>query len=212
MGDSDGKELLRGETRALPTAGVIDLAASIGIDRRKPVEFEIGFGKGLFLLDRAQQLPEVVFFGIELKRKWVDLVAARAKKRNLENLYVRHGDAKDVLKRLFPDALFTRIFIIFPDPWWKARHQKRMLVTAPLVQEVARLLADDGELFIETDVESRAEAYHATVSACPDFGTDRPGGGRLRENPFGARSLREKKCEDLGLPVYRMLFHRIRRS
>ena len=172
-----------------------------------PIELEIGFGKGRFLLDRAANNPQTRFVGLETRRKWVDLVISRAKKREIYNVKVWHGDARNVLRRLSHDPCLSRVFINFPDPWWKARHAKRMVVTEELVNGVSRLLCAGGELLVQTDVDFRAEAYLNILLANQDL-TAVGESGMVEESPFEERSLREMRCEEVGLPVYRLFFRR----
>ena len=73
------------------------------------------------------------------------------------------------LARLSPDASVRRFFVHFPDPWWKKRHAKRLVVRDTFLAEVARLLEPGGELFVQTDVEERARAYEDLVSLDPRF-------------------------------------------
>ncbi len=170
-------------------------------------ELEIGFGKGRFLLGRAEKNPEVAFVGLETRRKWVHLATERARKRNISNTRVWLGDAKAALPKITDEASVRRVFINFPDPWWKERHAKRMVVGADLVLEVARLLEDSGELFVQTDVDFRANHYLEVLSNCGLLAPS-TGDGTLESNPYGTRTLREVRCEEVGLPVYRMLFVR----
>jgi tRNA (guanine-N7-)-methyltransferase len=172
-----------------------------------PVELEIGFGRARFLLGRAGANPGVRFVGIETRRKWVHRAAERARDLALGNVAVRHGDARQALARLEPEASVARIFVNFPDPWWKARHEKRLVLGGDLPVHAARLLADGGEIFVQTDVDFRAEAYLETLAACPDL-EPATGDGRVELNPFGARSSREARCEEIGLPILRLLFRR----
>jgi len=197
------------EVPGLPLQGEIavrELAGGPG-----PVDLEIGFGRARFLLGRAAANPGVRFVGIETRRKWVHRAARRAADRGLGNVAVRHGDARAALCRMAPDAAIARVVINFPDPWWKARHEKRLVLGEGLVAHAARLLADGGELFVQTDVDFRAAAYMALLAACPLL---RPvaGDGFVDANPFGARSSREARCEEIGLPVHRLLFRRIPRG
>ncbi len=184
--------------------------SELGPEGTGPVELEIGFGKGHFLLDRAEVKTDTRFIGLETRRKWVHLVTFRAVRREIANVRIWLGDARQALTRLSEDGCLSRIFVNFPDPWWKARHEKRMVVTPELIVQAARLLDDGGELFVQTDVDFRAGVYLETISAHSDF---KPveGNGQIQTNPFGARSLREKKCEEIGLPIYRMLFRRVDR-
>lgn len=179
-----------------------------------PLELEIGPGRGMFLLERALAAPEARLLGLEIKRKWSTIVD-----RRLEAAGHRHRarvvceDAKLALPRLGPDASVTRVFVHFPDPWWKARHAKRMVLGEDLVEQIARLLVDDGELFVQTDVLERAERYEGLLvhSALVPAG-DEAGSPLLAANPYGARSNREKRADEDGLPVTRLRYRRVPRS
>ncbi len=190
----------------LPEQGEVDLPALMG-GPEGPIELEIGFGKGRFLLDRAEGLPGTRFLGLETRRKWVHLVASRGEKRRLDNVLVLHGDARRALSRMTPDAALQNVFINFPDPWWKARHEKRIVVCPALLTEVARLLVDGGTVFVQTDVDFRKDAYKALLTGTPEL-TPVEGEGDIEENPFDARSLREIRCIETRLPVYRLWFRR----
>lgn len=172
-----------------------------------PLELEIGFGRGHFMLDRGRAVPNHHIFGLETKRKGVFIALERGKKHNIVNIHPFHGDALHAMPRITPDASIARIFIHFPDPWWKARHEKRMVVCPELVEQAARLLMDGGELFVQTDVDYRAVHYLDVLRSCTTLA---PLGdnGVIAQNPFEARSLREKKCIETGLPIYRMMFER----
>jgi len=196
---------------AVPEEGSIDLARMMGV-KRDSVEIEIGFGKGHFILDRARNNPNISLWGLEVRRKWVHLVTSRALKRELSNVQVHHGDARQVLPRIAPDGTVARFFINFPDPWWKARHLKRLVVTDRFIEEVGRLLQDGGELFVQTDVDFRAQDYRDILLEQSFLEPANGGNGVIDENPFAARSLREMKCEEIGLPIYRMLFRRKKRG
>jgi tRNA (guanine-N7-)-methyltransferase len=172
-----------------------------------PIELEIGFGRGHFMLDRARAVPDHCIIGLETRRKGVFTAIERAKKHGIANIRPFHGDAHKALPRMMPDASVARVFIHFPDPWWKVRHEKRMVVCPELVSQAARLLTDGGELFVQTDVDYRAEKYLEVLRACAML-MPQGDAGVVELNPFSARSLREKKCIQTGLPIYRMLFTR----
>src|SRR5690349_13974635 len=188
-----------------PPEGPIDLGAVL--PGSGPIELEIGYGRGTFLIERATTAPRSRLIGIEIKTKWSTLVAERAARLGLGNVRAWCGDAREILARSGPDGSVARVFVHFPDPWWKKRHARRRVVGDVLLAEVARLLAPGGELFVQTDVEDRAEDYRTSLSAHDEFvlaGED----GRVAENPYGARSNREKRAIADGLPIYRILAHR----
>jgi tRNA (guanine-N7-)-methyltransferase len=186
--------------------GAIDLR-SLWQTESGGIELEIGFGRGMFLLERANSAPDVRLLGIEIKSKWAYLVAERARRQALHQLRVFAGDAREILPRLGPEQILTRVYVHFPDPWWKKRHAKRRLRGASTVEPIARLLMPGGELFMQTDVEDRARDFMTDIRA--------HGGFELGEPPFvpdqgyGARSNREKRAIADELPIYRILAHRI---
>ena len=86
--------------------------------------------------------------------------------RGLTNVRLHQGDAREVLQQL-PDASLTRIFILFPDPWPKARHHKRRLVQPDTVAEFARVLRPGGSLRFATDVADYANRALETFLGSP---------------------------------------------
>jgi tRNA (guanine-N7-)-methyltransferase len=170
-------------------------------------ELEVGPGRGWFLFERAAADPRPGLVGLEVRRKWASVVDERLRKRGLgARARVFAEDANAALARLGPDGSVMRVFVHFPDPWWKKRHQKRLVIRREFVEQVARLLPVGGELFVQTDVEERAKAYEDIVAREPRLVPlgDAPGTPRIVDNPYGARSPRERRAIADGLPVYRM--------
>jgi tRNA (guanine-N7-)-methyltransferase len=176
-----------------------------------PLEIEIGPGRGGFLFERAAARPDVRLLGIEIRLKWAALVDERLKKLGLGGrVRAVNGDAREVLGRLLPDASVAAFFLHFPDPWWKQRHAKRLVMGPGLLEQMGRLLEAGGELFVQTDVEERAALYEAEIGAHAAFepAGDAPGSPRLAENPYGARSPREHHAVADGLPIHRLRYRR----
>lgn len=176
-----------------------------------PIEVEIGTGRGGFLFERCAARPDVRLVGLEIRLKWAQLVDSRLQKEGLgDRARVFNADAREALARVGPPGSIAAFFLHFPDPWWKKRHEKRLVLGAPLLDAMARLLADGGELFVQTDVDERAALYEAQIAAHPDFepSGDTPGSPRLADNPYGARSPREHRAIADGLPIYRLRYQR----
>jgi tRNA (guanine-N7-)-methyltransferase len=176
-----------------------------------PLEIEIGPGRGNFLYERLAVRSDVRMIGLEIRRKWATLVDDRLKARGLgDRARVFSEDAREVLPRLSPSGAVSAFFVHFPDPWWKKRHQKRMVVGDVLVREIIRLLVTGGELYVQTDVEERAAQYEDEIGLFAELlpAGDREGTARLEQNPYGARSNREKRADEDGLPVHRMRWRR----
>lgn len=168
------------------------------------LEIEIGFGRGMFLVQRAQAAPDSGLLGIEIKDKLAVRVNERIARLGLAgSVRVLAGDVRVLLPQLRPSGCVARVFMCFPDPWWKKRHARRRLLAAPLLDELARLLRPGGELFLQTDVEERAEGFLEALRAHPAF--ELAGGGYHPDNPYGARSNREARAIEDGLPIFRIL-------
>jgi tRNA (guanine-N7-)-methyltransferase len=167
-------------------------------------EIELGPGRGGFILERVQAEANVAILGLEIRRKWAAIVDAKLGKLGMSaRARVLAEDARLVLPRLGPDGSVRRVFAHFPDPWWKKRHQKRLMLSPLVVDQIARLLERGGELFVQTDVEERAAGVEALIGADARFTVE-----RLADNPYGARSPRERRAMLDGLPVHRLRFVR----
>lgn len=175
------------------------------------VELEIGPGpKAGFLVERAVSAPEAGLVGLEIRRKWAAVGDGRlAKLGHAARARVFCEDARLALPRLGPDGVVARAYLHFPDPWWKKRHEKRLVMGDVFLDQIARLVAPGGELFVQTDVEERAALYAAAVARHAAFTPAAPDGPAIAENPFGARSPREHRAIADGLPVYRFLWRRV---
>jgi tRNA (guanine-N7-)-methyltransferase len=128
----------------------IDWRAVFGNDH--PVELEIGFGKGLFLLNASQASPHANFVGIEILRKYQLYAATRFAKRGLKNVRLVKADAREFLRDYVSDQSFQAIHVYFPDPWWKKRHMKRRVFMTDFAAQCERTLSSGGRLCVVTDV------------------------------------------------------------
>ena len=114
------------------------------------VWLEAGFGAGEHLVALAQLRPDVLALGAEPFLNGLAACVAQIEARRLTNVRLHAGDVRELMARL-PDASLARLFVLFPDPWPKRRHQKRRLVDAAFIAEAARLLASGGRLRFATD-------------------------------------------------------------
>ena len=199
------KNDLYADAARLPEAERIDPRALLG---GGPIELEIGPGRGWFMVERLIAEPSVKIVGLEIRRKWASIVDERLSKRGLgDRGRVFAGDVRSELPR-FVDASLSRVFVSFPDPWWKKRHRKRLVVTPAVVGQLARVIEPGGELFLQTDVEERAIAYEAVVADEPRF-VPWGASARVDTNPYGALSPRERRAIADGLPVVRLRYRRL---
>lgn len=200
----------------LPDAPAIDIEtlfeAPSGQSSARVYELEVGPGRGGFLIERCEARPDVYIVGLEIRLKWATIINERLKKRGFGNrAKVFAEDAREALGRLGPAGVLSAVFLHFPDPWWKKRHEKRLVMGDALLENVVRLLKEGGELFVQTDVEERALMYEDKISACAGLVAygDREGEARMMENPYEARSPREHQAIRDGLPIYRLRYRRV---
>jgi tRNA (guanine-N7-)-methyltransferase len=129
---------------------------------------EIGFGGGEHLAAQAKLRPDVLFIGAEPFQNGVASALRHIDEAGLENVRLHDGDARDLLARL-PDASLERVFILFPDPWPKARHHKRRLLQADVAGELARALKPGGRLRFASDWADYVDWSLARLIATPGF-------------------------------------------
>ena len=133
---------------SVPESGPVTAASLFGADR--PLHFEIGFGAGEHLADRADMLPDHGFIGCEPFLNGVVGALQHVRDRNLPNIRLHMGDALDVLERL-PDASLRFVYLLHPDPWPKARHAKRRMANHGPMDIIAAKLQPGGEFRLGTD-------------------------------------------------------------
>ncbi len=129
---------------------------------------EIGFGGGEHLIAQASAHPDVGFIGCEPFINGVAKVLAALDLRGLENVRLRAGDARALLEAL-PPASLSRIFILYPDPWPKRRHNKRRVISPEMIGEVARAARPGATVRFATDIDDYAGWALRRFLDSPDF-------------------------------------------
>lgn len=174
----------------------------------RPIEVEIGCADAQFLFERAQAAPERTYVGLEIREDLVELVNRRARRRGVP-VHAVFCHAQLHLAHIFGDAKVERVYLNFPDPWFKRRHQKRRMIDAVLVDGIARIAHAGAEVFVQSDVWDIAldamialERDDRFANAAGEWTFWRAG------NPFGVRSGREQHAEETGLPIWRLLYRR----
>ncbi len=145
----------------------LDLAQAFG--RSAPVILEIGFGMGETTAAIAAAHPQNDYLAIEVHSPGVGSLLKQVGDMNLSNIRIIQHDAVEVLRDMIPDAALDGVHIFFPDPWHKARHNKRRLIQAPFVARLVQKLKPGGYLHVATDWQDYAEQVLAVLSAEPQL-------------------------------------------
>jgi tRNA (guanine-N7-)-methyltransferase len=172
----------------------------------RPVEVEIGCADAQFLFERASADPSRHYIGLEIREDLVDYVNRKAKRLSLPVTGV-FCQAQLHIKQILPAQVASRVYVNFPDPWFKRRHHVRRMVDSVLAEQIDHMLAPDGDLFVQTDVWDIA--IDAMSAFEPRF-TNQAGEWTFwkQGNPYGVRSWREQNAEETGLPIWRLLYRR----
>ena len=180
----------------VPADGEITAARLFGEER--PLHFEIGFGSGEHLADRADMLPDHGFIGAEPFVNGVATALGHIRDKHLANVRLWRGDALEVLQRI-PDGTLSFVYLLHPDPWPKSRHAKRRMVNDGPADLFAAKLKPSGEFRLATDdptyltwslmiMQRHLQQFEWLAERPKDF--LEPSGGWI-ETRYGAKSRRE---------------------
>ncbi len=189
-----------------PVSCLLNWAALFG--NANPVEVEVGMGKGLFLLNQAVARPGVNFFGIEVVRKYQQYATSRFAVRRLPNVKTTCADAKALFRENVAPGSVSAVHVLFPDPWWKARHKKRRVFTPEFAADIARSLPVGGTLHVASDVAEYFGVMTGILRAMPAFRelAAETTAGSVEEAGFQTNF--ERKARAQGTPVGRARYER----
>ena len=161
------------------------------LNSTRPLEVEIGCGKGKFLTSRAGTNPQISFLGIDRIEKWV--------KMGCDNLVFVKAECREFLTQLKPESV-SIFHIYFPDPWPKRRHRKRRLVTAGFLDLLLSRLLPGGFIELATD---DLDYFQQMKKAAAPFGWARIRES-INERPLGRghQTSYELKYAAVGRPLY----------
>ena len=186
----------------------LDLSQLFGRDA--PVVLEIGFGMGASLVTMAQTNPQQNFLGIEVHAPGVGACLASAKEANVENLRVMCHDAVEVLEKMIPDNSLRMVQLFFPDPWHKARHNKRRIVQTPFAELVMRKLKLGGVFHMATDWEAYAEHMLEVMNGIDGYKNQSETQDYVPRPETRPLTKFEQRGQRLGHGVWDLMFERIK--
>ena len=155
----------------LPVYGIpykaeqLDLAQAFG--RSAPKILEIGFGMGESTAAIAKAHPENDYLCLEVHTPGVGNLLKIIGEQGLTNIRIIQHDAVEVLRDMTGDAALDGVHIFFPDPWHKARHNKRRLIKPPFISALMQKLKPGGYIHVATDWQDYAEQVLSVLSAEP---------------------------------------------
>lgn len=175
----------------------------------RPIEVEIGCAEAQFLFERAAVEPDRTYVGLEIREELVHAVNRRARAAGVP-VHAVFCQAQLHLPAVFGDRALDRVFLNFPDPWFKQRHRVRRMIDRRLAIAIAAALRPGGDVFVQSDVWEVALDAMDVFERLPERYRNAAGewsfwrGG----NPYGARSWREQNAEETGLPIWRIRYER----
>lgn len=169
-----------------------------------PVLVEVGFDHGRRLHATARLNPAWRVVGLEVRAQRVREAQARAERDGLTNVLPWRMDARTVFAGVLNPDSIDLVEVLFPTPWWHPAHrQKRLLVDAPFVADVHRVLRPGGLLHVATDVADYADLIDMRVDAFDGLNALPLAEGQRRRPPCDQQSRREWKCARDGVPYTR---------
>lgn len=132
-----------------------DWSAVFGNDN--PIVLEIGCGMGETTATIAAANPNINYIGVEVFTTGVGALLKRIELGGLTNLRVMQHDAVEIVRDMIAPESLSGVHVYFPDPWHKARHNKRRLIQSPFVCELAKRIAQNGYIHCATDWQDYAE-------------------------------------------------------
>lgn len=205
--------LTKGQEQALqnlwPVFGVEYNASSpIHFKPNQHVVLEIGFGMGASLIEMAKNAPEKSFLGIEVHKPGVGACLMAIEENQLSNLNVMCHDAVEVLENMIADNSLDKVQIFFPDPWHKARHNKRRIIQPAFVELIRRKLKVNGILHLATDWQHYAEHMLEVLNQATGYKNLSSTGNYIPRPADRPITKFEKRGQNLGHGVWDLQFQK----
>lgn len=203
--------LTKGQQQALvnlwPVYGIdYNANSKVSFDTDKPLVLEIGFGMGSSLVEMAKHAPNKNFLGIEVHKPGVGACLMAIEENQITNLKVMCHDAVEVLVNMIANHSLDKVQIFFPDPWHKARHNKRRIIQPEFVQLIRQKLKSSGILHLATDWQHYAEHMLEVLTQAEGFENLSPTGDYIPRPDDRPITKFEKRGQNLGHGVWDLQF------
>ena len=202
----------------LPHFGIPYAAQPLDLDqafgRAAPKILEIGFGMGDSTATIALAHPENDYLALEVHTPGVGNLLKLIDLQQIPNIRIIQHDAVEVLRDMLGDESLDGVHIFFPDPWHKARHNKRRLIQAPFVAQLVQKLKPacpelgrrGGYLHVATDWQDYAEQVLRVLSEEPLL--ENTADGYAPRPAYRPLTKFEQRGIRLGHGVWDLVFHR----
>lgn len=140
--------------------------------RSAPLVVEIGSGQGHAIVHAAASRPDTDFLAVEVFKAGLARTMKDAAAADVHNLRLVEANAPEVLEHLLPAGSVSELWVFFPDPWHKAKHNKRRLIAPAFTGIAAAALATGGVLRLATDWEDYALQMREVMDAAGAFERD----------------------------------------
>lgn len=198
-------DVARRETStSVSAAASIDLPTAFGRDAQLIVE--IGPGTGESLVPMALARPEADVLAFEVYQPALAQILAALGRHQMTNVRLVEADAQAGLEHLLPDGCLDELWMFFPDPWHKAKHHKRRLVSPTFADIAAAKLKPGARWRLATDWADYAERMREVLDAHPGFVNKHPGWAqRWAERPV---TRFERRGLELGRQIFDLEYRR----
>lgn len=132
------------------------------------VWLEIGFGGGEHVVHLADTHPKTSIIGCEPFQNGVVKCLTLLDESPKDNLFIHAGDARDLLD-ILPDNCLERVYLLYPDPWPKLRHQKRRFISQENLTLLSRCMQTGAELRFATDIAHYVKTALQQIENHTDF-------------------------------------------
>ena len=176
---------------------VTDITKPLDFDLSRPLEIEVGCGKGKFLTERAKQNPGCDFLGIERMLERVRLFDGKCRRGKIDNAKVLRLEALYTFHYLLPAHHARTVYVFFPDPWPKKKHHSHRLFGPLFLNALWKRLEVGGKLEFATDHKEYFETVKECFSADKRFAAVEP-----MARPKEVWTEFETMFREQGLPIY----------